>query len=223
MGLVRFQCLCMALVSTLWAAAPLRACELALVLAVDVSASISSGEYSFQMQGLADALEDPIIAGALVKGQVALAVVQWSGASEQELSIPWHRMLSQQSVADFASTARGLPRKWIDGFTAIGSMLDYVAPLYSAVPDCRRLVLDVSGDGLINAGAPTRAARDVLLAQGTTINGVAIDRRGDAVLQYFRTDIIGGSQAFVLPASGYGDYPRVIHEKLFRELIQPSS
>jgi len=76
---------------------------------------------------------------------------------------------------------------------------------------------------LINAGAPTRAARDVLLAQGTTINGVAIDRRGDAVLQYFRTDIIGGSQAFVLPASGYGDYPRVIHEKLFRELIQPSS
>ena len=223
MILVRFLCLSMALVSSLWASAPLRACELALVLSVDVSASISSGEYSFQMQGLADALDDPIISGALINGQIALAVVQWSGAREQELSIPWHRMQSRQNVDDFATTTRGLRRKWFEGFTAIGSMLAFVAPLYSAVPDCRRLVLDVSGDGLINAGVPTHAVRDVLLAQGVTINGVAIDRKGDAVLQYFRTDIIGGSDAFVLPASGYGDYPRVIHEKLFRELIQPSS
>ena len=213
----------MALVGNLWASAPLRACELALVLSVDVSASISAGEYSFQVQGLADALEDPVIAGALINGQVALAVVQWSGAREQEFSIPWRRMQSLQAVADFASTARGLRRKWFDGFTAIGTMLDFVAPLYSAVPDCRRLVLDVSGDGLINAGVPTLTARDALLVQGVTINGVAIDRKGDTILQYFRTDIIGGTDAFVIPARGYGDYPRVIHEKLFRELIQPSS
>lgn len=207
----------------IWAVAPLRACELALVLAVDVSASISSDEYLYQMQGLAEALVDPVIANALVKGQIALTVVQWSGASDQDISVPWQRMLTQENVADFARTTHALPRKWSDGYTAIGSLLEFAALLYLAVPDCRRLVLDVSGDGIINAGVSTRAARNMLIAKGVTINGIAIDRRGDAVIQYFRADIIGGADAFVIPARGYADYVRAIREKLFRELIKPSS
>jgi Ca-activated chloride channel family protein len=218
-----FRCFAILLAAVFWLPAPLRACELALVLAVDVSASISSGEYALQMQGLADALEDPTISGALVNAQAALTVVQWSGANEQVTSISWQRMHSHENVVDFARTTRAAPRIWLDGFTAIGSMLAFVAPLFTQVADCRRMVLDVSGDGLINAGAPTAASRNLLLAQGVTINGIAIDRRGDAVLQYFRSDIIGGLDAFVLPARGYSDYPRSIREKLVRELIVPSS
>ena len=217
------RCLGILLAGLFWVPAPLRACELALVLAVDVSASISTGEYDLQMQGLADALEDPTISGALVKAQAALTVVQWSGARQQTVQIPWQRMRSQDNVADFARVVRAAPRIWLDGFTAIGSMLAFVAPLFAEAADCRRMVLDVSGDGLINAGAPTAATREVLLAHGVTINGIAIDRRGDAVLQYFRADIIGGADAFVLPARGYDDYPRSIREKLVRELIVPSS
>jgi Ca-activated chloride channel homolog len=221
--LLRRLSLCILITTHIWIAAPLRACELALVLAVDVSASISSGEYALQMQGLADALDDPIIAHALVKGQTALTLVQWSGVSEQDVSIPWQRILTQQDVAEFARTTQELHRKWRNGFTAIGSMLDFAAPLYLAVPDCRRLVLDVSGDGIINAGVPTRAARDMLIAKGVTINGIAIDRRGDTVNQYFRSDIIGGADAFVIPTRGYADYVLSIREKLFRELIEPVS
>lgn len=199
------------------------ACEVALVLAVDVSASISPGEYAFQMQGLADAIEDPVIARALVKGQTALTLVQWSGVSDQDISVPWQRMLNRQDITEFVRATQAQPRKWSSGFTAIGSMLDFAAPLFLAVPDCHRFVLDISGDGIINAGVSTEAVRELLIAKGVTINGIAIDRRGDSVIQYFRLDIIGGTNAFAIPASGYADYARSIREKLFRELIEPSS
>jgi len=58
-------------------ARPALACETALVLAVDVSGSISDKEYTMQINGIADALGDPDILAALLKGQDALAVVQW--------------------------------------------------------------------------------------------------------------------------------------------------
>ena len=50
-------------------------CETALLLSIDTSGSIDRGEYRLQVQGLADALADPDVAEALVRGQVALAVV----------------------------------------------------------------------------------------------------------------------------------------------------
>jgi Ca-activated chloride channel family protein len=44
----------------------LLACDLALVLAVDVSGSVDRAEYQTQMQGLAIALQDGIVADVLV-------------------------------------------------------------------------------------------------------------------------------------------------------------
>lgn len=200
-----------------------RACELALLLAVDVSGSIDAGEFSFQVQGLADGLEDGAVADALIQGQVALGVVQWSGAGEHEVSIAWRRMLSPRHVAAFASDVRDLRRRWSDSKTAIGDLLAFSGTLFDTVPDCRRKVVDISGDGQINAGEPTALARRALIAQGITINGIAIDRVGFSIARYFRTDIIGGQDAFVMPSRGYSDYPRSIREKLFREVIRPSS
>ena len=48
--------------------APARACETALILAIDVSNSIDSGEYRIQAEGMADALLDPLVMEALVRG-----------------------------------------------------------------------------------------------------------------------------------------------------------
>lgn len=219
----RFLCIHILFASIFWLSAPLRACELALVLAVDVSASISNGEYDFQLQGLADATGDPVIAAALIKGQIALSVVQWSGRGDQEISISWRRMQRWQDVVDFAQTVRGLERVRDDGLTAIGRMMAFVAPLYTEVADCRRLVLDVSGDGFSNTGASASDLRDTLVAQGITINGIAIDRSGSAVIDYYRSEIIGGAGAFVVPARGYRDYPAAIQKKLFREVVEPTS
>ena len=90
-------------------ALPARACDTALLLAIDVSGSIDAADYRLQAEGLAAALADPAVTEALVEGQVALAVLQWSGAGQQELSLSWQRMLAPADVARFANRAAAMP------------------------------------------------------------------------------------------------------------------
>jgi Ca-activated chloride channel family protein len=47
---------------------PGRACEMALLLAIDVSGSIDAGEYALQVKGLADALERAVPASRVEEG-----------------------------------------------------------------------------------------------------------------------------------------------------------
>ena len=61
-------------------------------LAVDVSGSVDSNEYRVQMDGLAAGLRDPIVSEALVRGQAQLMLVQWTGSSRQQVTIPWTRI-----------------------------------------------------------------------------------------------------------------------------------
>ena len=56
--------------------APVLACDLALALAVDVSGSVDRQEYQLQMDGLATALNDPLISEALVRANAQLMLVQ---------------------------------------------------------------------------------------------------------------------------------------------------
>jgi len=61
---------------------------LALILAVDVSGSVSPSEYKVQMQGLSDALRDGAVSEALVVANAAVSLIQWTGKSRQEVTIP---------------------------------------------------------------------------------------------------------------------------------------
>ena len=92
---------------------PAAACETALLLAIDVSGSIDRGEYALQVQGLAAALQTPEIAEDLLRDQVALSVLQWSGLGRQEMVIPWQRMLSARALDTFQQRVAGMPPlKW---------------------------------------------------------------------------------------------------------------
>ena len=199
-----------------------RSCELALILMVDVSSSIDPGEYRFQVDGMADALLDPTIAEILVRDQVALSVVQWSGIGEAEMSITWQRMLSPDAVVNFSNRARAVERRWERSRTAIGDAIAFGAAQFGPVEDCRRRVMDVSGDGASNLGMDTATVRREIQARGIEINGLAIDRVGVSVTEFYRRFMItqGG---FVITATGYSDYPRAIAAKLFRELVKPAS
>lgn len=82
-----------------------RPVDLALVLAVDVSSSVDSGDYQLQMQGIAAALRQQAVWDIIRGGhhhQIALALVQWSTAKKQSITIPW-KIIS--SVEDITSTA----------------------------------------------------------------------------------------------------------------------
>ncbi len=203
--------------------APARACQLALVLGIDVSHSIDTAEYRTQVQGLALALRDPVIASTLVEQQVALTVVQWSGAEQQDISIPWQRMLTSRHLARFEAQINALSRPWNNSNTGVGAALQKMLDQFDQVRDCKRRVVDFSGDGVSNAGPLPVDARSRAMAMGVVINGLAIDRVGLSVTNYYRRHVTTGRDSFVVTARGYHDYPRAIRTKLFRELLPPSS
>ena len=199
------------------------ACQLALVLGVDVSHSIDNTEYAFQIGGMAEALNDPVIAGALVEQQAAIAVVQWSGVAEQEISIPWTNIRVSSDVRALSQRMRTLARPWDSSNTAVGAAIDTMTGLIREGPRCARQVIDFSGDGINNSGPLPQEARGRAIRNGITINGLAIDRIGLSVTQYYRGHVITGRDSFVVTAKGFRDYPRAIRMKLFRELLPPSS
>lgn len=204
------------------AALPARACETALLLAIDVSGSIDEGEYALQVQGLADALEDPEVAGILERGQVALSVVHWSGLGRQAVVLPWRRMLTPAEVAGFAGRTRALPRAFDASDTAVGEALAFSAAQFDQVADCRRHVIDISGDGPENAGFTVGRARANAIARGIEINAIAIEDMGvtTPTAAFYRRWVIS-KDGFVIVARGLEDYPRAIREKLIRELTKP--
>ena len=204
-------------------ALPAKACQLALVLGIDVSHSIDANEYRTQVTGLAEALRDPVIAATLVDLEVALTVVQWSGSDQQDISIPWQRMLTKRHITRFENRIRGLSRPWDSSNTGVGAALQKMLDQFDQVRDCQRKVIDFSGDGVSNAGPLPIAARGRAQAMGVVINGLAIDRLGLSVTQYYKGHVTTGRDSFVVTATGYHDYPRAIREKLFRELLPPSS
>jgi Ca-activated chloride channel family protein len=203
-------------------ACPALACETALVLSIDVSGSIDAGDYRLQSQGLAAALSDPEVVEALVRDQVALAVVQWSGPEQQTLALPWQRMLDPSAVAAFARRAAEMPRAFRGSDTAVGEGLRFATAQFAAVADCRRKVIDISGDGPENAGFTDARARSEAVAAGVTINAIAIEGPGPAapVTSYYRRWIIT-SQGFVVTARGMDDYATTLRLKLLRELQDP--
>ena len=201
---------------------PAAACETALLLAIDVSGSIDRGEYALQVQGLAAALQTPEIAEVLLRDQVALSVLQWSGLGRQEMVIPWQRMLSARALDAFQQRVATLPRAFTGSDTAVGEALSFAIPQFEAVGDCRRKVIDVSGDGPENAGFTVGQARSEAQRKGIEINAIAIEDMGaSAPISSFYRNWVITKHGFVMTARGLGDYPRAIRAKLLRELIKP--
>ena len=212
------------ILATLGLATPAPACDTALLLAVDVSGSIDPHEYLLETGGLADAIQSPEIATALVEGQVSLALMHWSGVGHEKLSLPWQRMTTPADVAQFANAIRAIPRPNEYSDTAIAEAILFSIKQFAAVPDCRQSVIDVSGDGRENATNGLPDARLKAATDGITVNAVAIesDDTTTALTDYFRGRVItpGG---FVVTAKGVPDFPRAIREKLLRELTKPVS
>ncbi|KMK67555.1 DUF1194 domain-containing protein [Puniceibacterium sp. IMCC21224] len=208
-----------AAVHALLLVSPAFACDIALLLTMDVSNSVDSGEYRLQIDGLADALRDSEIAEKLVRGEVALAVVQWSGPDRQELSVPWTRMRTLLDVARLSDRTRLLPRAFILSDTAPAEALSFSLSQFRAVPDCERKVIDISGDGTPNSGSDVGPQRRQAERMGVTINGLAIESLGIAITNFYRRNLIT-RDGFVITARGHRDYPRAIRLKILREITK---
>ena len=200
-----------------------RACELALVLAVDVSGSVDRREYDIQMQGLAAALHDGIVREALVDGEVMLTLIQWTGSSRQRQTIPWTQMMRDEDVTAFAERVITHERVWRNFSTAIGEALLISERALTEVPQCRRKVIDVSGDGISNEGVSPASRHPALKSMGVVVNALAIETGDEDLTGWFYENLIMGPGAFVITANGFEDYPEQIRRKLIREITRPLS
>jgi hypothetical protein len=223
------------LLALLACAAPLRAqdrveVDVELFLAVDVSRSMQPFELEIQRRGYAAALASAEVQNALaggMLGRIAVTYVEWAGLRSQRVIVPWTLIQSQSDAdrvaAQIISTFDDSLRR-----TSISSALDHAtASIADNSFDGLRRVIDISGDGPNNMGAPVTEARDRALAQGITINGLPLMTHGSDVFArwsipdldaYYTACVIGGSGAFVLPVTDWAEFESAVRRKLVLEI-----
>ena len=197
--------------------------DLELVLAVDISSSVSTEEFELQMGGLADAFRDPLVVAAIrASGDLGIAVslIQWSDNRRQFLAVGWSLLSDHASAGAFADEIAASPRLVVaGGGTAIGGALKFgAAQIESNGYEGLRRVIDVSGDGRTNQGWPDRPLRDAAIARGITINGLVILNEEPELDSYYHANVIGGAGAFVMTTMDFHSYARAILAKLIREI-----
>jgi hypothetical protein len=196
--------------------------DVALCLAMDVSASVDYEEFALMAGGTAAALRDPAVLAAATSGPrraAAACLLLWSGVGAQDLAVGWSRLDSAESAAALAEAVEMTPRIPPPGATAIGEGMAAGLALLARVPgEARRLVLDVSGDGRHNAGRPPGPVRDLAVAAGITVNGLAIPNEEPDLLDHYAAEVIGGPGSFAMVCADYPDFAEAILRKLRREL-----
>ncbi|WP_050774943.1 DUF1194 domain-containing protein [Marinobacter sp. ELB17] len=203
------------------------AVDLELVLAVDVSGSVSTGEYNGQRNGYIAAFNDAAVQNAILGtsggrlGKIAVTYVEWDSSAGTRIS--WTLIDSAASASAFATSIGATVRSG-SGSTAIGAAINYSTGLFSfndvtnAAYVGARQVIDISGDGTNNSGATPTSARDAALAAGVdAINGIAIGN--EALRSYYESNVIGGADSFALLATDFeASFTTGIKKKLFQEI-----
>lgn len=195
-------------------------CRLALVLALDVSSSVDAAEYALQRDGLAAALDDPLIRSAILEGDghVAAAIYEWSGRRQSAMVSDWVALTDDAALDGLIQSLTSAPRSHSRFPTAMGYALGFGATLLSRGPTCDRRVIDLSGDGENNDGFSPRLAYKNFPFSDVTVNGLAVLGGSADVLDYFHREVRYGHGAFVETSEGYEGYRDAMTRKLFREL-----
>jgi hypothetical protein len=200
----------------------MEAVDLALLLALDCSASVTMEEFGLMAGGMAAALRDDEVVAGLTGGAAGAslcALLLWSGASAQDVLVDWTRIAGAPGAAAFADLVDNAPRTVRAGATAIGEALIVAEALLARMPAAAaRTVIDVVGDGRSNDGRPPGPVRDRLAATGVTINGLCVLHEEPDLLESYTAEVIGGPGGFALPCPDYPAFNEAMKQKLRREI-----
>lgn len=200
---------------------PLNQTDLAMVLAVDGSASVTYEEFGLIAGGMAAALRDPTVAAALT-GNSVLSLLLWSGIGQQDIITGWTPIATAADLAGFANSVDNMPRTVRAGNTAIGEALLASLTLLARVPATpRRNIVNVIGDGRSNDGIAPGPVRDRMAAANITINGLCILHEEPDLLASYTAEVIGGPGAFAVTCNDYRDFTEAMRQKLTRETKAP--
>ncbi|MGE0238333.1 MAG: DUF1194 domain-containing protein [Parvibaculaceae bacterium] len=202
--------------------------DLELVLAVDVSRSMDIDEQALQRNGYVAAFRHKDVIEAISSGpngRIAVSYVEWAGPAFQTTLVPWMVIDGAAAAHAFPDRLAATPMSREHG-TSIANGLIYVGPSFEGNGFAgERRVIDVSGDGPNNMGVPVIVARDPLIAQGVTINGLPIMIKrpgGFASIEnldiYYEDCVIGGTGAFLVPVTDIQKLASAIRRKLVLEI-----
>lgn len=219
--------LSLGLATVVWVGPAKAACaDVALVLAIDASGSVSGEEFKDQIAGYATALmSDRVLAAFEQAGVVDVAAVFWADSAFGPQVIPWQRMGGNADVEQFAAGLLATERR-VTGNTDIGVGIRAALELFSMPGQCaERQVIDVSGDGRASIMARRMnhvalgPVRRQALEMGVVINGLAITSREEDLADYYRANVAGGLGAFVLEVQDMAGFEEALAQKLKKELI----
>jgi hypothetical protein len=208
--------------------------DIELVLAVDVSLSMSPMELNIQRDGYAAALTHDRVLQAIAEGaygKIAVTYFEWAGVNSHHVIVPWTIIANKADAERVAAKLSAQPANSARR-TSIAAALDFGADLFaeSQFRGMKR-VIDISGDGPNNQGEPVEAVRDAVIKQGITINGLPLMTSGgfssaydvNNLDQYYSDCVIGGPGAFMIPVNDWSQFPEAIRRKLVLELAGPLS
>ena len=201
--------------------------DLLLVLAMDASGSIDADEFRLQREGIAESIIHPAVLAAIAanpRRAIAIAMTEWGSPGGAALVVDWHRVADAASAQVFANAVLAAPRSR-QSYNAIGDAIAHAAALIAAAPFREHeRVIDVAGDGPdMRSITLAPDARDAAVAQGITINGLAIEiapvTRGNEPLHvHYERNVMGGPGAFVMVAETRRDFARAMRAKMLREI-----
>ena len=193
-------------------------CELALVLAIDVSGSVIDEHYELQRNATADAVEQVIKPNENLP--IALSVIMWG--HEPIVVVPWRMLRDRSDTVAFASELRRVSRP-ITGMTHMVAALEKSLELLSNTPcEPERKMIDISGDGESDDGDPS-PLRNMAQELFIQINGLPITTRYQStdIVQYFRERVLT-YDGFLMTANEWNGYARAIRGKLTLEIAGSS-
>jgi hypothetical protein len=203
--------------------------DVELVLAVDVSYSMDMDELAIQREGYAQAIVSKEFLQALKtgpNGKISVTYFEWAASSDQKIIIPWRVIDGPETADAVANEIMKTPIRRASR-TSISGAINFAMPLFDENPHRGlRRVIDISGDGPNNNGAPVTGARDVAIGKGITINGLPIMVKEpsystmdiDNLDFYYEDCVIGGPGAFVVTIKDRDKFKEAIRTKLVLEV-----
>ena len=208
--------------------------DVELVIAVDVSYSMDLDELAVQREGYAQAIVSKDFLQAMKTGpnsKVAVTYFEWSASSDQKIIIPW-RVIDGPETADAVANEIMKTPVRRGSRTSISGAINFAMPLFEENPyRGLRRVIDISGDGPNNNGAPVTGARDAALEKGIIINGLPIMVKEpsystmdiDNLDWYYEDCVIGGPGSFVVAIKDRDNFKEAIRTKLILEVAGRTS
>src|SRR5258707_6058997 len=207
--------------------------DLEVILAPDVSGSIDDAEFDLQGKGYAAALTDPRVLAA-IHGRPGAAIgasfIEWSGDEDQQVVVDWTEIRDEEDAGSMAAAILAAPRSFM-GRTSISAAMDLaMAHCTKSKWQASRRIIDISGDGTNNSGRAVTEARDQAISQGVTINGLAIindkpnlgysahTQPPGGLPLYYRQNVIGGTNAFLLVVQDFNSFADAMAQKLAKEI-----